>query len=86
MLSACTLGIEIAEARDHVSVAAAGFIDGEFILVELAAHVVGTDPVAEVLRLRGERTLSAVALDPRSPAATAVQPPGAGTPSGPDGG
>lgn len=74
MLSACTLGIEIAEARDHVSVAAAGFIDGEFILVELAAHVVGTDPVAEVLRLRGERTLSAVALDPRSPAATALRP------------
>jgi hypothetical protein len=74
MLAECTLGVEIAEARDHVSVAAAGWIDGGFILAELAAYATGTDPVVEVLRLRGERTVTAVALDPRSPAATALGP------------
>jgi hypothetical protein len=74
MLTECALGIEISEARDHVSIAAAGFIDGDFILVELAAYLSGTDPVAEMLRLRAERTVTAVALDPRSPAATVVKP------------
>lgn len=74
MLTACALGIEIAEDRRHTSIAAAGFIDEIFILVELAAYIDGTDPVAEVLRLQAERTVTAVALDPRSPAATAVKP------------
>jgi hypothetical protein len=74
MLMECALGIEISEARDHLSIAAAGFIDGDFILVELAAYITGTDPVGEVLRLRKERTVRSVALDPRSPAATAVRP------------
>jgi hypothetical protein len=74
MLTECALGIEISEARDHLSIAAAGSIDGDFILVELAAYITGTDPVAEVLRLRAERRVRLVALDPRSPAATAVKP------------
>jgi hypothetical protein len=74
MLTECALGVEISEARDHTSVAAAGYIAGGFILVELAAYLDGTDPVAEVLRLQGERKVHAVALDPRSPAATAVAP------------
>jgi hypothetical protein len=67
MLTECALGVEIAEARDHVSVAAAGYIDGGFILVELAAYLDGTDPVPEVLRLQGERTVHAVALGPAQP-------------------
>jgi hypothetical protein len=74
MLNKCALGIEISEARDHVSIAAAGFIDGDFVMVELAAYVDGTDPTEAVLWLRDERTVSAVVLDPRSPAATAVRP------------
>jgi hypothetical protein len=74
MVTEVALGIEVAEARDHVSVAAAGYVDGDFVLVELAAYVAGTDPVPEVLRLRAERTVRAVALDPRSPAATALRP------------
>jgi hypothetical protein len=74
MLAECALGIEISEARDHLSIAAAGSIDGDLILVELAAYITGTDPVAEVLRLRAERRVRSVALDPRSPAATAVKP------------
>jgi hypothetical protein len=74
MLKTCTLGIEVAEARDHVSVAVAGWVDGGFILVELASYMSGTDPTYEVLRIRRERAVSAVALDPRSPAATALRP------------
>ena len=74
MVTDVALGIEISEARDHVSICAAGYIDGGFILVELAAYLDGADPVAEVARLCGERTVHAVALDPRSPAATAVAP------------
>jgi hypothetical protein len=73
MVKDWALGIEVAEDRDHVSIAAAGFIDGGFILVELTAYLDGTNPVADVLRLSGERTVTAVALDPRSPAATAVE-------------
>jgi hypothetical protein len=61
MMKECALGVEIAEARDHVSIAAAGYIDAGFILVELAAHLDGTDPVAELLRLCSERTVVAVA-------------------------
>lgn len=34
----------------------------------------GTDPTYEVLRIRRERTVAAVTLDPRSPAATALRP------------
>ena len=74
MLTECALGIEIAEARDQVSIAAAGYYDGDLILVELTAYLDGTNPVAEVLRLHGERTVLTVAVDPRSPAATAVAP------------
>jgi hypothetical protein len=64
MLTECCLGIEIAEDRQHTSVAAAGRIDGDLILVEL---------VAEILALRKERTVRAVAIDPRSPGATLVK-------------
>jgi len=74
MLTEVALGIEISEARDHVAIAAAGSIDGDFIMLDLAAYITGTDPVPEVLRLRAERTVRSVALDPRSPAATAVRP------------
>ena len=58
MLTKCALGIQISEARTHTAIAAAGWVDEEFILVELAAYLEGTDPVADVLRLRRERTVS----------------------------
>jgi hypothetical protein len=76
MLTTCALGIEVAEARDHVSVAAAGYLDEDeyFFLVDVLAYLDGTDPVAEVLRLRRERAVTAVALDPHSPTATALEP------------
>jgi hypothetical protein len=74
MVTEVALGIEIGETRDHTSIAAAGYVDGNFVLVELAAYAAGPDPVPEVLRLCVERTVRAVALDPRSPAATALGP------------
>ena len=73
MLTKCSLGIQISEDRRHTSVCAAGWVDGQFILVELAAYVAGTDPVADVLRLKAERTVSRVAVDPHSPAATTIK-------------
>jgi hypothetical protein len=44
------------------------------VLVELAAYLDGTDPVEAVLKLKGERTVGKVAVDPHSPAATAIKP------------
>jgi hypothetical protein len=73
MLAECYLGIEIAEDRLHTSIAAAGPIDDGRILVSLECYLDGTDPVAEVLRLRQERTVLAVVLDPGSPGATLVK-------------
>jgi len=73
MLVDCCLGVEIAEDRQHTSIAAAGRIDGDLILVKLVHYIGGTDPVAEILALRKERTVRAVAIDPRSPGATLVK-------------
>src|SRR5215207_5586411 len=74
MLTKCDLGIQISDDRRHTSIAAAGFIDDGVVLVELAAYLDGTEPVAEVLRLRRERTVSKIVVDPHSPAATTIQP------------
>ena len=73
MLTTCTLGIEIAEDRSHTSIAAAGHIDGDAVLVELAGYLDGTDPTTAVLRLQAQRTVMAVVVDPRSPAATTIK-------------
>jgi len=73
MLTTCTLGIEIAEDRSRTSIAAAGSIGGDAVLVELAAYLEGTDPTTAVLRLQAERTVLAVVVDPRSPAATTIE-------------
>ncbi len=35
MLTKCSLGIQISEDRRHTSIAAAGWVDDDFILVEL---------------------------------------------------
>src|SRR5215212_10232693 len=73
MLTTCALGIEIAEDRSHTSIAAAGYLDGDVVLIELSAYLEGTDPTAAVLRLQAERTVTAVVVDPRSPAATTIK-------------
>lgn len=73
MLTEVVLGVEISEDRRHTSIAAAGWSD-EFVLIELAAYVDGTDAVDAVLALRDERTVTAVVVDPRSQAATTIKP------------
>lgn len=69
------LGVEIAEARDHTSIVAAGPIDdSDMILVDLVAYLDGTDAAGTILELRETRQVVAVAIDPHSPAATLLGP------------
>jgi hypothetical protein len=75
MLTECALGIEIGEDRRHTSIAAAGNVDGGLILVELCRYLDGaTAAVDAVTALRTERTITAVAIDPHSHAATLIRP------------
>lgn len=74
IVAECAIALEISEDRQHCSIMAAGHLPGDLILLELAAYLDGTDPVAEVLRLRGARTVLAVAVDPHSHATTAIGP------------
>lgn len=73
MSTDCVLGLEISEDRRHTSIAAAGWVDGA-VMVDLVAYLDGTEAVPEVLRLRAERTVSAVCVDPHSAAATLIRP------------
>jgi hypothetical protein len=74
MVTEVTLALEISEARTSTAVVAAGRLQGALILVELAAYLTSTDPVAAVLELRQERTVLAVVVDPHAPGATAIRP------------
>jgi hypothetical protein len=74
MLTEVTLALEIAEGRQHTSIVAAGRLDGDLVLLELAAYLPGTDPVTAVLELQGQRTVLAVVVDGHSHAATAIRP------------
>jgi hypothetical protein len=74
MATEVALALEISEDRRHTSVVAAGHLDGDLVLLELAAYLDGPDPTGAVLQLRGSRTVLAVAVDPHSHAATAIRP------------
>lgn len=74
IMAECAIALEISEDRQHCSIVAAGHLPGELVLLELAAYLDGTDPVAEVLRIRGARTVLTVAIDPHSNATTAIGP------------
>jgi hypothetical protein len=74
MVTEVALALEIAEDRRHASIVAAGHLEGDQLLVELARYLPGTDPTAAVLQLQQERTVLAVVVDPRSNAATAIRP------------
>ena len=74
MVAEVALALEIAEDRQHTSVVAAGRLEGDLVLLELAAYLEGTDPVPAVLELRGEWTVLAVVVDPHSHAATCIRP------------
>ena len=74
MLRECVLALEVSEDRGHVSIGAAGRLDGA-VCVELAGYLDEvTGAVAAVLGLRAERTVSAVVVDPHSGAANLVKP------------
>jgi len=74
MLDECWLAIEVAEDRQHVSIAAAGWLDG-YITLELAGYLSGVaGTVPSVLELRDARTVHAVVVDPRSGAANLIKP------------
>jgi pimeloyl-ACP methyl ester carboxylesterase len=78
MLAECALGIEISEDRRHTSIAAAGHpvaADG-FVVIELAAYLDSpADGVTSVVvALQAARTVTRVAIDPHSHAATLIKP------------
>jgi hypothetical protein len=69
-----TIALEISEDRQHCSIVAAGHLPDDLVLLELAAYLDSTDPVPAVVRLRAERTVLAVVIDPHSPCSTAISP------------
>jgi hypothetical protein len=75
MLDPCWLAVEVAESRQNVAIAAAGRLDDGYAAVELAGYLSGVaGVVAEVLRLRAERRVHAVVVDPRRGAANLIRP------------
>jgi hypothetical protein len=74
IVAECAIALEISEDRSHTSIVAAGHLPEDLVLLELAAYLDGTDPVAAVLALRQERTVLAVAIDPHSHATTTIGP------------
>jgi hypothetical protein len=70
------LGIEISTDRQHTSIAVAGRAQDGRVVVELASYLEGTNhagTVRDMVVSRKSRVL-AIMLDPRSPAATLVDP------------
>ena len=70
-------GIEIAVDRAHTSIACAGRGRDGRIVVELAAYLEGTNHAGllrDMVLGRGKGKVLAVMIDPRSPAATLVEP------------
>jgi hypothetical protein len=70
-------GIEIAIDRAHTSIACAGRATDGRVVVELAAYLEGTNhagTVHDMVVSRGRSHVLAVMIDPRSPAATLVDP------------
>jgi hypothetical protein len=71
------LGVEIAIDRGHTSIVRAGRGIHGRIVVELAAYVPGTDhssTIRNMVASQGRHKVLAVMLDPRSPAATLLEP------------
>jgi hypothetical protein len=74
MATEIALALEISEDRQHTSIVAAGHLQGDLVLLELARYLDGTDPTEVVLELQRQRTVRAVVIDPHSHAATAIGP------------
>jgi hypothetical protein len=68
------LGIEVSSDRMHTSIAAAAR-DGDRVAVALLEYLDGTDTAAAVAEIAGRAVkLNALVIDPRSPAATLIEP------------
>jgi hypothetical protein len=67
------LGVEISTDRQHTSVVAAGRLDDTVVAFELVGYFDGTDTAALVRDLAADRSAQVV-IDPRSPAATLIEP------------
>jgi hypothetical protein len=74
MVSQVTMALEISEDRQHCSIVTAGSLRDGLVLLDLAAYLNGTDPVAAVRKLQKDQELAAVVIDPHSHAATAIRP------------
>lgn len=70
----CAIGVEVSGDRMHTSIAAAAR-DGGRVAVALVEYLDGTDTAAQVAEIAGRAVdLLEVVIDPRSPAATLVDP------------
>lgn len=76
MITKIALGVEIADDRLHTSIASAGWLDGgtDYALLDLLDYHDGPDAADAIMRIRDERTVTAVVLDPHSPSATLLRP------------
>lgn len=73
-LQSVALGVEVSSDRLHTSVAAAAH-DGDRVAVVLLEYLDGTDTAGTVADIAGKAVdLLGVVVDPRSPAATLVEP------------
>jgi hypothetical protein len=73
--TAVALGIEVAEDRRHTSICAAGRLEGDLVLIELAAYLEGTaSAVGRVTELCGRWPVVAVVVDPMGGATTLRRP------------
>jgi hypothetical protein len=72
MLTEMALGVEVSEDRSHASIAAAGALDTETVVIDLLHYLDGTGGVVAAVRAVAERV--AVVIDPHSPANTLVKP------------
>lgn len=69
------LGVAISLDRSHTSVAAAGALDGVNVF-ELVDYLPGSDTADLIAATAVAREVTAVVIDPRSPAATLIAPLG----------
>jgi hypothetical protein len=68
------LAMEISEDRQHTSIVAAGHLDEDLVLLELASYLSGTDPAAVVAELQRQPRPLAIVIDAHSNAATLLKP------------
>jgi hypothetical protein len=74
MVTEGAIALEISEDRQHTSIVAAGHLDEDLVLLELASYLSGTDPAAVVAELQRQPRPLAIVIDAHSNAATLLKP------------